>query len=281
VKFPSAKHWLRLLTLICLLPSTILAADNSAATYRDPAGRFTMTVPAGWKVRPLSDSVQIVRGDSYASVVIYPQTSDIRSLMENLQSDIGRKWHSFQAVNKGDAMLGGAHGVGASFSGTNPQGKAAVLKMIGVVSNDTAYVFITGSTKDELPKTRDALLEIERSFTLLAVKSDAANSPTGADLGLEVTDLTAEDATTYKLKQPQGALVIELADNGSAQRAGVQLHDVVIRAGGDKIDDAAALQQTIKSHKPGDELELEVLRLRSDGSVEHQTLKAVLGVSSK
>jgi hypothetical protein len=254
-------------------------SEPSALTYRDPAGRFAITAPAGWKIRPLGDSAQIVRGDSYASVLVFARTSDAAALVEELGQKMGKKWRRFELQGRGESSLAGLKATTVSFSGENAQGVPAVLQLSGVASNGTAYIFVTGAPKSELSKVQDTLAQIEHSFSLLQAATPAPEESTPS-LGLEVTDLTAEDAAGFGLSETSGVLVVSVAGNGPAEQAGVLLHDLIVSVGGQNIDSAAMLQQVIKAHKAGDVLELSVLRLRENAEVEHLTVQARVGVAA-
>jgi C-terminal processing protease CtpA/Prc len=223
----------------------------------------------------MGDSVQIVRGDSYVSVLIFEHTSDVSGLVEELGQKMGKKWRRFEPADHGESMLAGRKASTVWYAGVNAQSVKAVLKLAGVVSDHTAYVVVTGTPEVELPKLKEILAQIEQSFTLLAGSAQTPHAE--ATLGLEATDLNAEDAAAYGLKEASGALVITLVQGGPAQQAGIQLHDVVITAGGQSIDGVAAIQQIVKSHKVGDELAVELLRIATDGkTVERKTLRVTL-----
>lgn len=274
--------WVICLTAACVLASAPLAqaSEPPATTYRDPANRFAITVPAGWKVRPLGDSVQIVRGDSYVSVLLFAHNPDAAALVDDLGQKMGKKWKRFESLGHEESTLAGLKATTVSFSGENAQGLLALLKLSGVSSNNTTYVLVTGAPKSELPKVQDTLVQIEASFTLLQAEKPAPGEPSPT-LGLEVTDLTSDDAAGFGLSDISGALVVSLAENGPAQQAGVLLHDLIVNAAGQNIDSAAMFQQVIKSHKSGDVLDLEILRLTENARAEHSTLKVTVGTEPR
>jgi PDZ domain-containing protein len=275
----------RTTAVICLAAAGLLlsaspapASEPSALTYRDPGGRFVITAPAGWKIRPLGDSVQIVRGDVYSSVLIFDHTSDVSALLDQLGQNMGKKWRRFDPLGRGESTLAGQKASTASFSGENAQGQPAILQLSAVSSNNTAYVLVIGAPKSDLPKVQETLTKIEHSFSLLGTGKPAGKEP-NPSLGLEATDPTLEDAAGYGLTDTSGALVVSLADNGPAQKAGVHLHDLIVTASGRNIDSAAMLQQVIRSHKSGDPFALEILRLEENGRVEHKNLTATLAAA--
>jgi len=252
---------------------------ESAATYRDPGNRFTLQTPAGWKARPLGDSVQVVRGDAYVSVLIFEHVSDAGTLVEDLGRNMVKKWRRFELAGREDSMLSGNRAAVITFSGVNPQGAEAILRLSGVVSDGSGYVLVTGSPKADLPKVQDTLTQIEASFSLLQSRSSTRTSgaPT---LGIEVADLDGDDASAYGTKEPTGALVVDIRAQRPGASAGLALHDLIVSADRQAIDSAATLEQLIRSHKPGDTMELEFLRLSADGTrVERQTCKVTVGIA--
>jgi hypothetical protein len=249
-------------------------AFEQSSTYRDPKNRFALNVPAGWKVRPLGDGVQVVRGDSYASVMVFEHVSDAASMIDGLQAQIGKKWQRFEVTAHSQSLLGGQKAASLSAAGVNPAGQEASLKLTGVISGDVALALITGFTKAEA-KTAGTLAEIESSFQLLADRNPATahSEPT---LGIEVTEVSAEDARTYKLDEPKGVLVLRITEGGSAQKAGVKLYDLVIEADGQSIDSAATLQQIVRTHKVDDVLALQILRVGEDNRIQHAAVGVTL-----
>jgi hypothetical protein len=264
------------LTAVCLLLASALAPSETApATYHDSANHFSILVPSGWKLRPLGDSVQIVRGDCYVSVLVFRHTSDTAGLLDQLAQSMGRKWKRFRSLRRGETTLAGLKAATASFSGENPQGVAALLQLTGVNSSGTAYILVTGATETDLPEAQTTLAKIEHSFSLFAAEVPAPVSP-GPTLGVEVADLASDDALGFGLSNPSGALVVRIAPAGPAQQAGIRLHDLIVTAASQDIDSAAMLQQIIEAHKPGDQIALGILRPNDQGKVEHLSLSAVL-----
>ena len=69
-----------------------------------------------------------------------------------------------------------------------------------------------------------------------------------------------------------GAAIGDVRDGAPADEAGLRAGDVVVRAGGEEVDDGADLRSAVSARKPGDRLELTV---RRDGETE--TLTVTLG----
>jgi S1-C subfamily serine protease len=92
-----------------------------------------------------------------------------------------------------------------------------------------------------------------------------------AFLGVTMGDLTPEAAGRLGLDVEGGALVIEVAPGTPAERAGIRLDDLIVQAAGEEVDEVRDVLKAIRSRKPGDRLELVVLR---EGK--RQSLSAVL-----
>ena len=69
-----------------------------------------------------------------------------------------------------------------------------------------------------------------------------------------------------------GARVVDLIDNGPARDAGLRQGDVIVRAGGERVQSADDVREAVNTRKPGDELEL---RIRRNGN--ERTITVELG----
>lgn len=262
------------IVMVAALACTAPAAEQPSV-YHDAKERFSIMVPAGWKARGMGDSVQIVREDSYVSVLVFDHTDDVNALLDQLSQQMGKKWKRFEPAGRGDLRLAGNKASIASFKGVNAEGAEAELKLSGILVHTTAFVLVRGALLRDLPKVSQTLDEIEETFALGKENVEAA--PASATIGVEVTDLNPEDAAAYKLENVTGAMVLNLKENGAAKQAGVQIHDVITNAGGQTVDSAAMLQQVVKSHKPGDALELQILRMDDAGKPAAVTVQVTLG----
>jgi S1-C subfamily serine protease len=73
----------------------------------------------------------------------------------------------------------------------------------------------------------------------------------------------------------EGAAIVNVVQDGPADDAGVRVGDVVVEFDGEAIADADQLGEAIRSHQPGDEVQVVVVR--SGG--EHETLTVELAVN--
>jgi serine protease Do len=82
-------------------------------------------------------------------------------------------------------------------------------------------------------------------------------------LGVETQDLTPELAKEFKLHSVAGVLVGAVTPNGPAEKAGVEVGDVITRFDGKDVHGARQLKLSVAEIKPGQTVPVEVLR---DGS---------------
>ena len=81
-------------------------------------------------------------------------------------------------------------------------------------------------------------------------------------LGVEPQELTPEIAVAFALQDVDGVLIRGVLKNGPADRAGLQVRDVVLEIDGKPTRDGAALLSQIAGLMPGHEATLKVLRDR-------------------
>jgi serine protease Do len=79
-------------------------------------------------------------------------------------------------------------------------------------------------------------------------------------LGISITDVTPEDAEVYRLPTIAGVLVEDFADNSPGKRAGLERGDVIIAVDGERVERVGQLQRLIAQHRPGDSVEIEIIR---------------------
>lgn len=80
-------------------------------------------------------------------------------------------------------------------------------------------------------------------------------------LAVEIGPIDEEAQKVYGLKpDQQGVIVMRLGPGGPAEKAGVQVGDVIVTAGGEPVDSATKLREVVSSKKAGTVLPIEVLR---------------------
>ncbi len=90
-------------------------------------------------------------------------------------------------------------------------------------------------------------------------------------LGVSISDFNAETAKAIGVEATQGALVQEIVPGSAAEKAGVEVGDVIVSVNGVTITDAADLRPTIGLKRSGETVKLILIR---DG--DRETVTAML-----
>ena len=79
-------------------------------------------------------------------------------------------------------------------------------------------------------------------------------------IGIEIANITSEDLDELNLNITEGVLVESLAEDGAAIKAGVLPDDVITKVNGQNVKTAPELQEFVGRMRPGDEVDLEIVR---------------------
>lgn len=79
-------------------------------------------------------------------------------------------------------------------------------------------------------------------------------------LGVSIGDISNEIAKEKNLKTLNGALVGEVVEGSSADKAGVKVGDVINEINGVKVNSTAELQEQVGRYRPGDKITIGVVR---------------------
>jgi Do/DeqQ family serine protease len=91
-------------------------------------------------------------------------------------------------------------------------------------------------------------------------------------LGVNIEDVTPDLAATYGLHDNSGAFVEAVTANSAAEKAGIQIGDVIVSVNGTHIRDSGSLKAMVGLLHPGEQVRVGLVR---DGR--EQTVTAVLG----
>jgi len=97
-------------------------------------------------------------------------------------------------------------------------------------------------------------------------------------LGVTIQEVTAPLAQSFGLARPQGALVSALEPSSPAEKAGLQVGDIILKYDGKTIDRSADLPLLVADTPPGKQASLEVWR---KGSPKQLTVAPVAGKEAK
>jgi len=79
-------------------------------------------------------------------------------------------------------------------------------------------------------------------------------------LGIQLQDLDPDLDRLVGMKEPKGAMVLEVLEDGPGRQAGLKRYDVITAVSGKPIDDGDQLVRSISGRTPGSEVELTVFR---------------------
>jgi serine protease Do len=79
-------------------------------------------------------------------------------------------------------------------------------------------------------------------------------------LGISIENVTPANAQFFNLKEATGALVSQVTPDSPAAKAGLKSGDVIDQLDGHKVMDSSSLQIAVSQHKPGQKVELGVIR---------------------
>ena len=79
-------------------------------------------------------------------------------------------------------------------------------------------------------------------------------------LGVGIQEVDRDLAESFGLDKPMGALISQLEPGGPAEKAGVQVGDVVVEFNGERIGEAADLPHVVGMVKPGTAARMKVIR---------------------
>ncbi|WP_395738879.1 Do family serine endopeptidase [Prosthecobacter sp.] len=79
-------------------------------------------------------------------------------------------------------------------------------------------------------------------------------------LGVEILDLDPETARLLQIEDQAGALVKRVGAESPAEKAGIQVEDVIVAINGKKVDSSSRLRLIVSSCKPGTQIPIDVMR---------------------
>lgn len=81
-----------------------------------------------------------------------------------------------------------------------------------------------------------------------------------AFIGVQIRDVTSEDADKLDLKEIKGALVTKVVENSSAEEAGLKENDVITSVNGAAVNTSSELLEKVGQLRPGDKASVKFLR---------------------
>ncbi|OFZ60620.1 MAG: hypothetical protein A3D92_09660, partial [Bacteroidetes bacterium RIFCSPHIGHO2_02_FULL_44_7] len=92
-------------------------------------------------------------------------------------------------------------------------------------------------------------------------------------LGVQIADITQELKEQKKLPNTKGVFIAEVTANGSAQKAGIQAGDVVLKIGNKEVNSVAELQEEVGKRRPGDKVAVTIRDSKGEESTKELVLR--------
>jgi len=157
---------IRLLIVLAISAISVTGfIEEGGASYRDQQGRFSLRVPDGWTAAPLGDSVQVKRGNAFASVMVSGGGQEPARLLSWLAGQVGSQWKSFKQIQQGASTLGGQRAAFGLYGGLNPRGVDSLLKIVAASTGRYSFALVMSSPTGEYMAMKAGFDEIEQGFS--------------------------------------------------------------------------------------------------------------------
>jgi S1-C subfamily serine protease len=100
-----------------------------------------------------------------------------------------------------------------------------------------------------------------------------------AIIGVNIKEVTQDDAEKFKLDEVRGALIASVVPDGSAEAAGLKENDVIVKFDGVAVATPNELQEQVGKHRPGDRANITYIRNGKEVTIPI-TLKNIAGNTS-
>ncbi len=99
-----------------------------------------------------------------------------------------------------------------------------------------------------------------------------------AIIGVNIKEVSQEDAEKNKLEKLTGALISNIVNGGSADQAGLKENDIIIKFDGVPVETPTELQEQVGEHRPGDKATITYIRNGKENTIPI-TLKNISGTT--
>jgi hypothetical protein len=140
------------------------------SVYTDPDGYYKLQVPPGWQAQTQANGLNLLKGSAFVSVVRMKGQGTPQSLVEFFAQRIKAQWKMFEGASAGDSQVGGRPGTYAWFTGINPKGNEAVLKIVATTDAESGYVMLLSAPRSDFGSTKADFERIEAGLELTKSK---------------------------------------------------------------------------------------------------------------
>ncbi|MGA3015873.1 MAG: hypothetical protein ABSF62_02055 [Bryobacteraceae bacterium] len=143
-------------------------ANSGSGRYRDPQGRYSLAVPAGWAVTPPADAgagnVQLSFGPSWAMLLLNSGSLP-RDVNHQVTQQIQAQYTGFQLLNEGDLQVNGHPAHGSTATGVNPKGARVSVLVISINAGSGHFLTVVSSAPNDQAKSiNDTVMQMAQSI---------------------------------------------------------------------------------------------------------------------
>jgi hypothetical protein len=147
-------------------PNAYREPSTGGQAYRDPQGRFAISVPDGWRATASNRGVVVAAGSAYAMVAPFDGAASSEQVVGTLGQQYASQWRNLQIVNRGPTPVSGVRGEYVVYQGINPNGVPALLRIAGAASGGQAWAIVISAPLQEFNRLSPTLQQIEMSFAV-------------------------------------------------------------------------------------------------------------------
>ena len=136
----------------------LTAAGEGSGPYRDPQGRYSLTVPDGWTIKTdASGSAQLASGPSWATIIASSGSQPIDVNHQILQQ-IQAQYKEFRLLNEGDLQVNGHPAHGSNATGVNPKGARVSLLAVSISAGSGHFLTVVSSAPNDQAKSVNGVI---------------------------------------------------------------------------------------------------------------------------
>ena len=131
--------------------------QSGSGIYRDPQGRYQLTVAEGWSAEPQAGSgaLQLTSGPSWA--MIMTGSGSVPSDVNHQDTQqIQAQFTGFQLLNEGDLQVNGHPSHGTTATGINPKGERVSVLVLSISAGSGHFLTVISSSPNDQAKTMNA-----------------------------------------------------------------------------------------------------------------------------
>jgi len=136
---------------------------DSSGVYRDPGGRFSVNVPAGWSATPQGENgaegVEFAHASSWVMIGPFGDAHDPIDVVEQLISQSQARYQGFKMGDHGTTQVNGHNAAWAFCGGRNEKGKLVALRLAGLAAPAGHFLAVFASIPSDQIGAEDQAIE--------------------------------------------------------------------------------------------------------------------------